>query len=141
MSITQGIIPGVPKEQSQDPWIDINNNKYNYSMYADRQNQSQRNIYSWWLESIYCDVVQGQSCWAWSYNLFVCQMASWAFHIMTKQKRTWIKLDNVSMEKYGFGMDPKTKNKALRKLDRENLIQLHLLENSGKAPQVRLLTK
>ena len=62
-------------------------------------------------------------------------------HYMTKQKRTWIKLDNVSMEKYGFGMDPKTKNKALRKLDREKLIQLHLLENSGKAPQVRLLTK
>ena len=42
-------------------------------------------------------------------------------HYLTKQKRTWIKLDNVSMEKYGFGMDPKTKNKALRKLDRENL--------------------
>ena len=60
---------------------------------------------------------------------------------LTKQKRTWIKLDNVSMEKYGFGMDPKTKNKALRKLDRENLIQLHLLDKSGKAPQVRLLTK
>ena len=38
-------------------------------------------------------------------------------------------------------MDPKTKNKALRKLDRENLIQLHLLDKSGKAPQVRLLTK
>ena len=62
-------------------------------------------------------------------------------HYMTKQKRPWIKLDNVSMEKYGFGIDPKTKNKALRKLDREKLIQLHLLENSGKAPQVRLLTK
>ena len=62
-------------------------------------------------------------------------------HYMTKLKRTWIKLDNVAMEKYGFGMDPKTRNKALRKLDREKLIQLHLLENSGKAPQVRLLTK
>jgi len=62
-------------------------------------------------------------------------------HYLTKQKRTWIKLDNITMEKYGFGMDPKTKNKALRKLERGGLIQLHLLEKSGKAPQVRLLTK
>mgnify|MGYP003115691723 CR=1 FL=1 len=45
-------------------------------------------------------------------------------HYMTKQKQ-----------------DPKTKMKALRKLEKENLIQLHLLEKSGKAPQVRLLTK
>ena len=45
------------------------------------------------------------------------------------------------MERHGFGMDPKTKNKALRKLEKENLIQLHLLDKSGKAPQVRLLTK
>ena len=65
----------------------------------------------------------------------------WLSALFNKAKRTWIKLDNVSMEKYGFGMDPKTKNKALRKLDRENLIQLHLLDKSGKAPQVRLLTK
>ena len=45
------------------------------------------------------------------------------------------------MEKYGFGMDPKTRMKALRKLEKENLIQMFLQENSGKAPQVRLLTK
>ena len=40
------------------------------------------------------------------------------------------------MEKYGFGMDPKTKNKALRNWTEKKLIQLHLLENSGKAPQI-----
>lgn len=62
-------------------------------------------------------------------------------HYLTKQKRTWIALSNVGMEKHGFGMDPKTKMKALRKLEKENLIQLFLQENSGKAPQVRLLTK
>ena len=62
-------------------------------------------------------------------------------HYMTKQKQDWITLSNVAMAKYGFEMDPKTKLKAFRKLEKENLIQLHLLEKSGKAPQVRLLTK
>ena len=62
-------------------------------------------------------------------------------HYMTKQKRTWIPLSNTKMQKDGFGMDPKTKMKALRKLEKENLIQMFLQENSGKAPQVRLLTK
>jgi len=62
-------------------------------------------------------------------------------HYLTKQKRTWIPVSNIGMEKHGFGMDPKTKNKALRKLEKENLIQLDLLDKSGKAPQVRLLTK
>jgi len=62
-------------------------------------------------------------------------------HYMTKQKRTWIPLSNVKMQKDGFGMDPKTKMKALRKLEEKELIQLFLQENSGKAPQVRLLTK
>ena len=62
-------------------------------------------------------------------------------HYMTKQKRTWIPLSNTKMQKDGFGMDPKTKMKALRKLEKKNLIQMFLQENSGKAPQVRLLTK
>ena len=62
-------------------------------------------------------------------------------HYMTKKKKTWIQVSNIGMERHGFGMDPKTKNKALRKLEKENLIQLHLLDKSGKAPQVRLLTK
>jgi hypothetical protein len=60
---------------------------------------------------------------------------------MTKQKSEWVKLDNVTMEKYGFGMDPKTKAKALRKLEKAELIQLHLIAKSGKAPQIRLILK
>ncbi len=44
-------------------------------MYEDRQNQSERIIYSWKFKSIYCDVVQGQSWYAWAANLFVCKMA------------------------------------------------------------------
>ena len=44
-------------------------------MYADRQNQSERIIYSWQFKSSYCNVVQGQSWYAWSINLFVCEMA------------------------------------------------------------------
>ena len=45
------------------------------------------------------------------------------------------------MERYGFGMDPKTKNKALRKLEKAGLIELHLIDKSGKAPQARLMVK
>jgi hypothetical protein len=60
---------------------------------------------------------------------------------MTKQKSEWVKLDNVTMHRYGFTMDPKTKAKALRKLEKEELIELHLISNSGKAPQVRLIVK
>ena len=38
-------------------------------------------------------------------------------------------------------MDRKTKNKALRKLEKEELIELVLIDKSGKAPQARLLVK
>jgi hypothetical protein len=38
-------------------------------------------------------------------------------------------------------MDPKTKAKALRKLEKAELIQLHQIDKSGKAPQIRLLLK
>ena len=60
---------------------------------------------------------------------------------ITKEKSDWVKLDNVTMAKYGYGMDPKTKAKALRKLEKAELIQIHLIENSGKAPQIRLKLK
>ena len=60
---------------------------------------------------------------------------------ITRKKSEWVKLDNVAMARHGFKMDPKTKNNGLRKLEKENLIQLHLLDNSGKAPLVRLLVK
>lgn len=60
---------------------------------------------------------------------------------MTKKVSEWVVLDNVAMERYGFGMDPKTKNKALRKLEKADLIQLHLEAKSGKAPRARLLVK
>ena len=60
---------------------------------------------------------------------------------MTKEKSDWVKLDNVTMARYGYGMDPKTKAKALRKLEKAELIQIHLIENSGKAPQIRLILK
>ena len=61
--------------------------------------------------------------------------------LLIKTIREWVKLDNVTMHKYGFTMDPKTKAKALRKLEKEELIELHLISNSGKAPQVRLIVK
>ena len=60
---------------------------------------------------------------------------------ITKEVTEWVKLDNVTMYRYGFGMDRKTKNKALRKLAKEELIELVLIEKSGKAPQARLLVK
>ena len=60
---------------------------------------------------------------------------------MTGEKSNWVKLDNVTMAKYGYGMDPKTKAKALRKLEKAELIQVHLIDKSGKAPQIRLILK
>ena len=55
----------------------------------------------------------------------------------TKEKSEWVKLSDVKMYREGFGMDPKTKNKALRKLDKEGFIQVEY--EPGKAPLVRLL--
>ena len=57
-------------------------------------------------------------------------------HYLTKAKSDWVKLDNVSMHRHKYKMDPKTKSKALRKL-----VDAELIENSGKAPQVRLIVK
>jgi len=54
----------------------------------------------------------------------------------TKQKSDWVKLSDVKMEQEGFGMDTKTKNKAIRKLEKAELIQS--IYRSGKAPQIRL---
>ena len=65
----------------------------------------------------------------------------WLPDYMTGQKSEWVKLDNVAMERYGFGMDPKTKNKALRKLEKAGLIELVNINKSGKAPQARLMVK
>ena len=108
-------------------------------MYADRQNQSEK-LFIAGFKSSYCDVVQSQSWYAWAI-IYLCEMAIRLSALYDKAKKNLDKIRQCINGKYGFGMDPKTKNKALRKLDRENLIQLHLLENSGKAPQVRLLTK
>ena len=55
----------------------------------------------------------------------------------TKEKSEWVKLSDVKMYREGFGMDPKTKNKALRKLEKEGFIQVEY--DPGKAPLVRLL--
>ena len=60
---------------------------------------------------------------------------------MTGAKSDWVKLSNVGMDRIGFGMDPKTKSKALRKLVKAELIDLELIEKSGKSPQARLLVK
>tara|TARA_R110000787_G_scaffold67900_1_gene151974 strand:+ start:1093 stop:1422 length:330 start_codon:yes stop_codon:yes gene_type:complete len=60
---------------------------------------------------------------------------------MTGKKSEWVKLDNVTMRKMGYGMDPKTKSKALIKLEKEKLIIVDLTPNSGKAPQIRFLIK
>ena len=57
----------------------------------------------------------------------------------TKEKSEWVKLDNVKMFKEGFGMDRKTKNMALRKLEKEKLIQVEY--GPGKAPLVRLMVQ
>lgn len=56
---------------------------------------------------------------------------------ITKLKSEFVKLDNVKMFKEGFNMDRKTKNMALRKLEKEGFIQLEY--GPGKAPLVRLL--
>ena len=77
-------------------------------------------------------------------GLLIYLWVSWRMHIpnyITKEKSDWVKLDNISMRRYKFKMDPKTKSKALRKLVDAELIEMELIENSGKAPQVRLLVK
>ena len=56
---------------------------------------------------------------------------------VTKLKSEWVKLDNVKMFDEGFSMDRKTKNIALRKLEKEGFIQVEY--EPGKAPLVRLL--
>ena len=55
---------------------------------------------------------------------------------VTKLKSEWVKLDNVKMFQEGFTMDRKTKTKALRKLEKEKMVQVEW--GTGKAPQVRL---
>ena len=55
---------------------------------------------------------------------------------ITKQKSEWVKLSDVKMEQEGFGMDTKTKNKAIRKLEKAEFIQS--IYRSGKAPQIKL---
>ena len=55
---------------------------------------------------------------------------------VTKQKSDWVKLSDVKMEQEGFGMDTKTKNKAIRKLEKAEFIQS--IYRPGKAPQIRL---
>ena len=57
----------------------------------------------------------------------------------TKQKSEWVKLSDVKMDRERFGMDTKTKNKAIRKLEKEGLVQS--LYRPGKAPEVRLLVQ
>ena len=47
-----------------------------------------------------------------------------------------MKLSDVKMYSEGFGMDTKTKNKALRKLEKEDMVQVEYLP--GRAPLVRL---
>ena len=56
---------------------------------------------------------------------------------ITKLKSDWVRLDNVKMFNEGFSMDRKTKNMALRKLEKEGFIQVEY--EPGKAPLVRLL--
>ena len=68
----------------------------------------------------------------------------WKMHIpdyMTEAKSDWVKLSNIGMGRIGYGMDPKTKSKALRKLVKAELIDLELIEDSGKSPQARLIVK
>ena len=68
----------------------------------------------------------------------------WKMYIpdyITEAKSDWVKLSNIGMDRIGFGMDPKTKSKALRKLVKAELIDLELIEDSGKSPQARLLVK
>ena len=51
----------------------------------------------------------------------------WKMYIpdyMTGAKSDWVKLSNIGMDRIGFGMDPKTKSKALRKLVKAELIDL-----------------
>ena len=55
---------------------------------------------------------------------------------ITKQKSPWVKLSDVKMYSEGLGMDTKTKNRAIRKLEKEELIQVEYLP--GRAPLVRL---
>ena len=77
-------------------------------------------------------------------GLLIYMYIRWKMHIpdyMTDAKSDWVKLSNIGMNKIGYGMDPKTKSKALRKLVKAELIDLELIEDSGKSPQVRLIIK
>ena len=77
-------------------------------------------------------------------GLMIYLYARWRLGLpdyMTGKKSEWVKLDNVTMDKYEYGMDPKTKAKALRKLEKAELIQIHLIAKSGKAPQIRIMLK
>ena len=77
-------------------------------------------------------------------GLLIYMYIRWKMHIpdyITDAKSDWVKLSNVGMDRIGFSMDPKTKSKALRKLVKAELIDVDLIENSGKSPQVRLIIK
>ena len=77
-------------------------------------------------------------------GLLIYMYIRWKMHIpdyITDAKSDWVKLSNVGMDRIGFGMDPKTKSKALKKLVKAELIDLELIEDSGKSPQARLIVK
>ena len=77
-------------------------------------------------------------------GLLIYMYVRWKMYIpdyMTGAKSDWVKLSNIGMDRIGYGMDPKTKSKALKKLVKAELIDLELIEDSGKSPQARLIVK
>ena len=110
-------------------------------MYADRQNQSERIIYSWQFKSRYCNVVQGQSWYAWSINLFVCNMAIRLSALFNKALKYLDTIRQCINGKIRVRNGSKNQEQSITKIGQRKINSTALARKSGKAPQVRLLTK
>ena len=85
-------------------------------MYEDRQNQSERIIYSWEFKSIYCDVVQSLSWYAWVSNLFVCKMAIRLSALFNKAKKNLDKIRQCINGKIRVRYGSKNQEQSIKKI-------------------------
>jgi hypothetical protein len=100
-------------------------------MYADRQNQSKRIIYCWSLNPAIAMLFRAKAG-AW---LLIYLYVKWRLgfpHYMTKQKRTWIRLDKYRDGKIRVRYGSKNQEQSFKKIRKRKLIQLHLLENLAR---------
>ena len=109
-------------------------------MYEDRQNQSERIIYSWEFKSAIAMLFRAK---AGMPGLLIYLYVKWRLgfpHYLTKQKN----LDKIRQcinGKVRVRNGSKNQEQSIKKIRQRKFNSAALARKSGKAPQVRLLTK